>query len=138
MWHGDADRRVADDDVPARHVSSGVGRTRAVIVNPQAATLSVFRDTADDVQDRWVRIFIDEAAEEILRYGEELSRELPPGRHRLKAHNTLSSDTIEVDLAPGQHVRVRCHNRIARGGLLMMLTTGFAFINVKLEVLDTP
>ncbi len=28
-----------------------------------------------------------------------------------------------------------CHNRVAKGGVLMMLTTGFAFITVKLEVI---
>ena len=83
-----------------------------------------------------MRLFLDEAPEEILRYGESFTRDLAPGRHRIKAHNTLSSDTLHVDLAPGQHLRIRCHNRIARGGLLMMMTTGFAFINVKLEVLD--
>jgi hypothetical protein len=88
------------------------------------------------VQDRWVRIFIDDTPEEILRYGETLSREVAPGRHRIKAHNTLSSTAIELDLAAGQHQRIRCHNRVAKGGVLMMLTTGFAFITVKLEPLD--
>jgi len=105
-------------------------------VDPEPATITIFRDTADDVQDRWVRIFIDDAPKEILRYGERLTRECAPGRHRIKAHNTLSSDTIEVDLAPGEHKRIRCHNRVAKGGVLMMLATGFAFITVKLEVLD--
>ena len=102
----------------------------------QTATITVIRDTADDVQDRWVRIFIDDAPEEILRYGETLTRELSPGTHRIKGHNTLSSDTIQVTLTAGQHLRIRCHNRVARGGVLMMLTTGFAFITVTLEVLE--
>ena len=106
-------------------------------MSPPPGTVTIFRDTADDVQDRWVRIFIDDGPEEILRYGDRLTRELPPGRHRVKGHNTLSSDTIEVDVAPGRQVRIRCHNRVAKGGVLMMLTTGFAFITVKLEVIET-
>jgi len=105
-------------------------------VDPRTARVTIFRDTPDDVQDRWVRIFIDEMPEEILRYGESLTRDVTPGRHRIKGHNTLSTDTIEIDAAAGQEVRIRCHNRVARGGVLMMLTTGFAFITVKLEVLD--
>jgi hypothetical protein len=102
--------------------------------DPQAATLEIVRDAPDDVQDRWVRLSFDEAPEEILRYGETMRRRLAPGRHRIKAHNTLSWDTLELDLAPGQSVRVRCHNHFARGGVLTMLTIGFAFIKVRLEV----
>ena len=97
------------------------------------STLEIVRDAPDDVQDRWVRIYIDDGPEEILRYGETLRRRLAPGPHRIKAHNTLSTDAIDIDAAGGQSVRIRCYNRIARGGVLMMLTTGFAFITVKLE-----
>ena len=99
------------------------------------ATLEIFRDTAEDVQDRWIRIFIDDAPPEILRYGETLRRELTPGRHRIKAHNTLSKDTIDITAEPGRTIRIRCHNHFAKGGILMMLTIGFAFIKVRLEVL---
>lgn len=114
-----------------------MGVARAVgIVTAQTASITVFRDTPDDVQDRWVRLYIDDTPEEILRYGERLTRELPPGKHRIKAHNTLSSHTLEVELALGQHLQIRCHNRIAKGGVLMMLTTGFAFITVTLEAVD--
>jgi hypothetical protein len=105
--------------------------------NSAPATVEIVRDTSDDVQDRWVRLFVDDDPPEIVRYGETFRRELSPGRHRIKAHNTLSSDTIEVDLAPGQRVRIRCHNHFARGGVLTMLTMGFAYIRVRLEVLQT-
>ena len=102
-------------------------------MSADAATLEITRDMPDDVQDRWVRVYVDESPQEILRYGQTLRREVAPGRHRIKAHNTLSSDTIEIDASPGETVRLRCHNRVAKGGVLMMLTTGFAFITVKLE-----
>jgi hypothetical protein len=98
------------------------------------ATIEIFRDTPDDVQDRWVRLFIDDEPAEILRYGETFRRRVMPGRHRLKAHNTLSADVIDFDAAPGQTVRIRCHNHFAKGGILMMLTIGFAFIKVRLEI----
>ena len=98
-----------------------------------AATITITRDSPDDVQDRWIRIYIDDLPKEILRYGETLTREVPAGHHRVKAHNTLSSHTIEFDASPGEEVRIRCHNTVARGGILMLMATGFAFINVKLE-----
>jgi hypothetical protein len=98
-------------------------------------TLEIVRDTPQDIQDRWVRLYIDDAPAEILRYGETFRREIAPGPHRIKAHNTLSSDVISVDVQPGQTLRIRCHNQFTKGGPLMMLTIGFAFIKVKLEVI---
>ena len=93
------------------------------------------RNAPADVQDRWVRLYLDDQPVEILRYGETHRREIAAGRHRLKAHNTLSSDTIHFDAAPGQVIRVRCLNEFAKGGVLTMLTIGFAYIKVKLEIL---
>jgi hypothetical protein len=104
------------------------------VTTPPFATIEIVRDTAADVQDRWVRIFINEDPEEILRYGETFRRQLPPGPHRIKAHNTLSSDTLDIELAAGQTLRIRCHNHFSRGGILTMLTIGFAFITIRLEV----
>ena len=105
---------------------------------PANAKLTITRDAPDDVQDRWVRLVLDGGPEEILRYGHLVTRDIAPGHHQLKAHNTLSSDTLEFDAAPGQAVHVRCFNRVAKGGVLMMLTTGFAFISVRLELAPDP
>jgi hypothetical protein len=102
----------------------------------QHGAIEIFRDTNDDVQDRWIRVSIDGMPDDILRYGETLRREVPPGTHRIKANNTLSRDAIEVDVAAQRTVRIRCHNHFARGGILMMLAIGFAFIKVRLEVVE--
>lgn len=98
-------------------------------------TIEIFRDTPEDIQDRWVRLSVDDGPAEILRYGETFRRELAAGRHRIKAHNTLSKDVIDVDVPAGGTLRIRCHNQFTKGGPLMMLTIGFAFIKVRLEVL---
>ena len=102
----------------------------------QQATLTVIRDTPDDVQDRWVRLWVDGKFWEILRYAQSLSLELPAGHHRLKAHNTLNGDTIEFDLEPGNHIRIRCYNGISSGGFLRILMIGVAMIRVRLEVIQ--
>jgi hypothetical protein len=106
--------------------------------NESPATLTFVRNAPDDVQDRWVRLFIDDGPEEILRYGETLTRKLPAGHHRVRAHNTLSADTVEFDAAPGQAVRIKVFNSVAKGGVLMLMATGFAFINVRLELATEP
>lgn len=82
-----------------------------------------------------MRLSLDDGPEEILRYGERYRRAIVPGPHRLKAHNTLSSDRIQFVAHPGQTVRVQCHNEIAKGGVLSMLTVGFAYIKVRLVIL---
>ncbi len=97
------------------------------------ATLTIIRNAPDDVQDRWIRVWLDDEFWEILRYGMTLTRTIPPGRHRVKAHNTLNSDTVEFYAAPGEHIRLRCYNTIARGGYLTILTLGIAVIRVRLE-----
>ena len=101
--------------------------------SPAPCTVTITRREPEDVQDRWIRVYIDDLPEEILRYGEVLTRQLPAGHHRVKVHNTLSKDAIEFDATPGEHVRLRCHNSIARGGVLTLLIMGFAFIKVRLE-----
>src|SRR6476620_7582484 len=95
--------------------------------------VEVVRDTAHDIQDRWIRVRVDDGEEQILRYGQMVRFDVPAGRHRLRAHNTLGRDALEFDLAPGQVLRVRCHNEFSRTGPLLMLAFGFAFIKVRLE-----
>lgn len=99
-----------------------------------SATLTITRNAADDVQDRWVRIYLDDGPEHILRFGETLALPINPGPHRLKAHNTLSMHTIELHADPGQDLRVKCFNRFSRGSAIMLLTIGFGYISVRLEV----
>jgi hypothetical protein len=103
------------------------------MAEPQPATLTITRDTADDVQDRWIRVSIDSKFWDILRYGMRLSTEIPPGHHTVTAHNTLTKDSIEFDAAPGEVVKLRCHNAIWRGGFLSILMIGVAGIRVRLE-----
>jgi hypothetical protein len=110
--------------------------------SPEAAgpaalgTVDVVRDTAMDIQDRWIRVRVDDGDEQILRYGHTVRFDVTPGRHRLRAHNTLSRAALEFDVAPGQRLRVRCYNELTRSGPLLMLAIGFAFIKVRLEALS--
>jgi hypothetical protein len=90
------------------------------------ATLTITRNTQDDVQDRWIRLWVDAKFWDVLRYGMTLSMELPPGRHRVKAGNTLNSHIMEFDAQPGEYIRLRCHNAISRGGFLSILMIGVA------------
>ncbi len=97
------------------------------------ATVTITRNAADDVQDRVVTLWLDDERWDVLRYGQALMRNVPPGRHVVKAHNTLIATKFEFDAAPGEHVRLRCANTVARGGALLMLLIGWAMLRVRIE-----
>ena len=100
---------------------------------PANAIVSITRDTPDDVQDRWIRVWLDGEPQDVLRYGMTLTREMASGHHIIKVSNTLTRDTYAFDAAPGEHIKLRCHNAIARGGFLTILMIGVGAIRVRLE-----
>lgn len=102
------------------------------------ATLTIVRNAPDDVQDRVVTLWFDDERWDVLRYGQTLTRNITPGPHRLKAHNTLLGTTFAFDIKPGEHVRLRCANAVAPGGTLLMLLIGWAMLRVRIERDDTP
>ncbi|MEO8678920.1 MAG: hypothetical protein ABI665_07735 [Vicinamibacterales bacterium] len=98
------------------------------------ATLTIVRDHPMDVQDRPVYLWVDgEKWTGILRFGKTFTRELAPGRHTIKAHNTLFGHTIEIDAAPGEAIKLRCSNGLTGGGMVMVLMLGVAYLRVRLE-----
>jgi len=62
-----------------------------------------------------------------------MTREIPPGRHTVRAFNTLFSHTIEIDAVSGEHVKLRCTNGLGTGGWLMMVIWQVAALRVRLE-----
>ncbi len=72
----------------------------------------------------------------VLRYGKTCTREIEPGRHTVKASNTLFSTTETFDVAAGDTVRYRCENGLTGGGMVMVLMMGVAYLKVKLVRLD--
>lgn len=99
----------------------------------RAAKLVIVRDHPQDIQDRPVYLWIDgEKWDRPLKYGMTFERDLVPGKHTIKAHNTLFGDTVELDVAPGETARYRCENGLSPGGIVMVLMMGVAYLKVKL------
>jgi hypothetical protein len=96
--------------------------------------LVIVRDHPEDIQDRPVYLWVDgEKWDGVLRYGHTFTRELPPGHHTVKAHNTLFGHTVEFDAASGETVRFRCENGLTGGGMVMVLMMGVAYLRVRLK-----
>jgi hypothetical protein len=98
-----------------------------------SATLTVTRNSSNDFQDRQVYLYVDGELWGKVRYGRPVSREIPPGHHKVRAFNTLFSHTVEIDAVPGEHVKLRCSNGLGKGGWIMMVIWQVAALRVRLE-----
>jgi hypothetical protein len=113
------------------------GEDLGVVVGDVAAPqgpsmLTVRRTGKDDVQDRQVYLTLDGEEWATIFYGKEITREIAPGRHTLKANNTLVRKTVVFDVAPGEHVRYQCINKAHWTAMMFMAFLGAAFLTVKL------
>jgi len=97
------------------------------------AQLTISRHFPDDFQDRQIYLFVDEQPWGKVRYGHAVTQDVRPGRHRVRAFNTLFSRTLELDVRPGEHVRLCCGNGFPRAGWLLMLVLHVTYLLVRLE-----
>ena len=99
----------------------------------KSAQLTIFRNDADDFQDRQIYLFVDDEPWGKVRYGQELTRDVVPGAHKVRAFNTLFSKTLTLDVRPGEHVRLRTANGFPRAGFLLMMVLPVTSLLGRLE-----
>lgn len=103
------------------------------LVAPKAPPMITVRRTADDdVRDRQVYLSIDGEDWATIYYGQTVTRELTPGRHTLKANNTLVRKSVEFEVAAGGHIRFQCINKAHWTAMVFMAFLGAAFLTVRL------
>ncbi len=92
-----------------------IGKLVEELERSWAATITVRRKSREDVGYRDIYVDLDGEQIAILHAGEEVTRDVKPGRHRLKAHNTLFRKTLDVTLAPGEHATFSVINKAGFG-----------------------
>ncbi len=97
------------------------------------ARLTVERTARSDVRTRQVVLSLDGDALATLLFGQRRQREIQPGRHRLRAHNTLVWKTVEFDAQPGEQVRFNTVNRAGLGSMALVALLGVGPLYVTLE-----
>ena len=97
------------------------------------ARLTVERRNADDVRTRQVVLSLDGEPLATLLFGDRVTREIVPGPHRLRAHNTLVWKTVEFEATPGEHVRFTTVNRAGLGSMALVALLGVGPLYVTLE-----
>ena len=95
--------------------------------------LTIHRTSREDVKTRQVIFSLDGKKIGQLMYGQSLKREIPPGRHSLRANNTLVWRTVEFDAEPGVEIHYRCVNRAPESLYFMLFIFGVAPLYVTLE-----
>jgi hypothetical protein len=98
-----------------------------------SARVTITRRHPDDVRQRQIVTSIDGAHLGTLMYGESVTREVAPGPHRLKAHNTLFWKNHEIDLAPGEHARFNVINRNGFGSFSLLGLFGVGPLYISFE-----
>ncbi len=84
------------------------------------ATITIKRQSREDVGYREVIVLLNGEHLAILNHGDVITREIPPGTHRLKAHNTLFSKTVDFTLSVGEHASFTAENRAGWGTYSML------------------
>ena len=102
----------------------------------ESARITVTRPSREDVGFRDVYVSVDASPIAVLEAGHSVTHQLPPGRHRLQAHNTLFFKTHEVELKPGEHRKFRAVNRAGWGtyGLMAFFGAGPIYLTFEPEL----
>jgi hypothetical protein len=119
-------------DLPAGHVDTDGWP----VLKP--TLLTVRRTSPEDVKTRQVIVSLDGKKLGTLLYGQSLTREIPPGRHALRANNTLVWRTVEFDAEPGAEIHYNCVNRAPQSLYFMLFIFGVAPLYVTLERSTAP
>jgi hypothetical protein len=97
------------------------------------ALLTVERTSLADVRHRQIVVSLDHEPFATLLFGESATRDIAPGRHRLRAHNTLVWKTVEFEVAPGEQVRFVTVNRAGFGTMALVGLLGVGPLYITLE-----
>ena len=98
-----------------------------------SARVIVVRNSGEDARDRQIVVSLDGEHVATLMFGQKVTRDLAPGKHRLRAHNTLVWKTIDFDVAEGETARFSVINRPGRGtfGLLSLIGARPLYLDIR-------
>jgi hypothetical protein len=100
---------------------------------PDVARITITRRHDSDVRDRQIVVSVDGEPLATLLYGQQAAREVAPGPHRLKAHNTLFWRNLDVELQPGEDARFVVINRAGSGTLSLLGILGVGPLYLTFE-----
>lgn len=100
------------------------------------AAVTVRRQSSEDAGLRQIYVSLDGERIAVLCAGEEVTREVQPGPHRLRVHNTGFWKTIDFTVEPGERVSFNAINRagfITFSVFAFLLGTNLLYLSVERE-----
>lgn len=79
-----------------------------------ASRLTITRSSTTDVQQRQVIVKLDGEPFATLLFGQTVTREIPPGPHRLRFDNTWVKKAVEFKVDDGEDEQFQVINRAGR------------------------
>jgi hypothetical protein len=102
-------------------------------VEAAPARVTIHRTSPQDAKQRQVIMSIDGQEVATLLYGQRATRAIAPGRHYLRAYNTLVWKTFPFEAAPGEDLHFTVVNRAAPGMMWMVGLFGAGPMSVSIE-----
>jgi hypothetical protein len=101
--------------------------------NP-AAQITIRRTSPDDVQLRQIVVKLDgKRVVDELMYGDTVTIPVAPGHHRLRVDNTWNWKTLDLEVAPGDHLKFLTINRAGRFTWFLVGTLGAGPMYVSIQ-----
>jgi hypothetical protein len=131
-------RRTTTVDIEAPPVPTTADLNRVIeqLRESWTARLSIRRTSEEDVRLHQIYVSLDGERLAVLNAGQEISKEVTPGPHRLRVHNTLFWKTIDFTVAVGEHASFVTINRKGFGTWSMFayfLGTNLVYLTVDRE-----
>jgi len=100
-----------------------------------ASRITINRTSPRDVKQRQVIVKLDGEPFVTLLHGQSVTREVPPGVHRLKFDNTWAWKNLDFDLAEGEHAVFNVINRAGKltWWLVGLLGAGPMYLTIERE-----
>jgi hypothetical protein len=124
---------MTGQSVASRNSESRAPEDCGLATDDLRSLVTLSRTHPTDCQQRQVFARLDDNPSVALLYGETVTLEVTPGRHRLRMHNTLFWKTLTFAIEPGEHLEFLAINR-ARWwtyGMAGLLGSAPLFLTVK-------
>jgi hypothetical protein len=110
---------MADSEASAPRVSAG--------------KVTITRTSAEDVKTRQLVVSVDGEKIATLMWGDSVTRDLSPGPHLLRVHNTLVWRTMEFTLSAGEEAVFEAINRTGKLTYFLVSALGAGPLYVTLR-----
>jgi hypothetical protein len=97
------------------------------------AQITIRRTSPDDIQLRQIIVKLDGKSVAELMYGHTITIPVTPGRHRLRVDNTWNWKTLDLNIAPGDHLKFLTISRAGRFTWFLVGTLGAGPMYVSIQ-----